>query len=96
MKPSGHRLIFDAPGIYRIRVQGCVAAHWSDMLGGMTISVRQAAGKPPVTTLSGELTDQASLMGVLSALYEMHFTLLDVKRLSDPEIVEVADGQVSA
>lgn len=93
MKPVSQRFLFDAPGTYRIRVRGHVASHWTDALGGMTISSRQ--GKEPVTTLTGELIDQASLMGVLTALYEMGYTLLDVKRLPNPVLREAADSQVS-
>ena len=94
MKPVSHRFLFDAPGTYRIRVRGHVAAHWTDALGGLTICSRQGKGKPPVTTLTGELIDQASLMGVLTALYEMGYTLLDVKRLPGPAAEEAADSQV--
>jgi len=36
---------------------------------------------PPATTLSGELCDQAALAGVLNMLYELHLTVLSVKRL---------------
>lgn len=96
MKPVSQRFFFDAPGIYRIRVRGQVASHWTDALGGMTIYSRQGKGKTPVTTLSGELIDQASLMGVLTALYEMGYTLLDVKRLPTPAVEEVSDSQVAS
>jgi len=46
----------------------------------MAISVRQATEKPAVTTLRGELIDQAALMGVLNTLYDLGFTLLKVER----------------
>jgi hypothetical protein len=84
MKPGSQRYLFDSPGIYRVRIQGQLAPHWSDTLGGMTICARHGRGKPPITTLSGQLVDQVSLMGVLTALYEMGYTLLEVKRLPDP------------
>ena len=35
----------------------------------------------PVTTLEGELSDQAALAGVLNTLYELHLPVLLVKRL---------------
>ena len=35
----------------------------------------------PITTLEGELSDQAALVGVLNTLYEMHLPVLLVKRL---------------
>jgi hypothetical protein len=84
LKSTGQRFLFDAPGTYRIRVQGHLAAHWTDALGGMAISCREGRGKPPSSTLTGTLIDQACLMGVLTALYEMGYTLLDVKRLPEP------------
>ena len=53
----------------------------SDLLGGMTISPVTVESDHPVTTLSGELCDQGSLAGVLNMLYELHLTVLSVKRL---------------
>jgi hypothetical protein len=37
---------------------------------------------PAVTTLEGELLDQAALAGVLNTLYELHMPVLEVKCLS--------------
>jgi hypothetical protein len=34
----------------------------------------------PVTILSGRLTDQAELLGVLNALYNLRLTLISVRR----------------
>ncbi len=65
------------------------------MLGGMVISSRGAQGKTAVTTLKGTLIDQACLMGVLTALYEMGYTLLDVKRLPDPVIPFAETGEAT-
>jgi hypothetical protein len=81
LDPSSRRLLFDLPGRYRIRVGGRLSASWADRLGDMTITVRQAASQQAVTTLTGEVTDQAALMGVLSTLYDMGFPLLKVERL---------------
>ena len=54
----------------------------SDLLGGMTISPDTVEVGPLVTTLEGELRDQAALAGVLNTLYELHLTVLSVKRLN--------------
>jgi hypothetical protein len=62
--PSGP-FAFDEPATYRIRVQGRLKASWSDRLEGMTISVDAPDAGPLVTTLEGELPDQAALVGVL-------------------------------
>lgn len=81
MNSSSRRLVFDLPGRYRIRVHGQLSANWSSRLGEMSITVRQAASRLPITTLTGEVTDQAALLGVLNTLYDMGFPLLRVERL---------------
>ena len=81
MNPSSRRLLFDLPGRYRIRVHGRLSASWASRLGEMSITVRQSASEQSVTTLTGEVTDQAALMGVLNTLYDMGFPLLKVERL---------------
>ena len=53
----------------------------SDLLGGMAISPDTVEADRPVTTLCGELSDQAALAGVLNTLYELHLPVLLVKRL---------------
>ena len=53
----------------------------SDLLGGMTISLDTGEADHPVTTLDGELSDQAALAGVLNTLYELHLPVILVKRL---------------
>ncbi len=47
----------------------------------MRISSARRQEGPIVTTLSGELIDQAALMGVLNSLYDMGYPLLKVERL---------------
>jgi hypothetical protein len=79
-KPSGKPIPFDRPAIYQIRVQGQIDPSWSDSLEGMAIYLVTAEGKPAVTTLKGELLDQAALAGVLNTLYEMHLPVLSVNR----------------
>jgi hypothetical protein len=48
---------------------------------GMTITERAPEAESPVTTLLGELSDQAALAGVLNTLYELHLPVLSVERL---------------
>jgi hypothetical protein len=38
-----------------------------------------------ITVLSGELVDQAALMGVLNAVYDLGHTLLKVERLAEKQ-----------
>jgi hypothetical protein len=79
-KQSRSPIPFDQPGNYQIKVLGQIDPTWSDRLQGMTICQKLEAGRP-LTNLEGELLDQAALAGVLMTLYELHLTLLSVRRL---------------
>lgn len=75
---------FDRPATYQISVQGRIDPDWSDRLAGMAIRLTAEEASPPVTTLKGELGDQAALAGVLNTLYELHLPVLSVLCLSYP------------
>ena len=74
---------FDKPGKYRVCVEGFLDKRWSDKLGGMKIDTRTHWDNKQVTTLVGEMVDQAALAGVLNTLYELHLTLLSVEFLKN-------------
>lgn len=78
-------LKLDTPATYRIRVKGYLDSSWSDQLGGLIISPSSQEDEPVVSTLCGQVADQAALAGVLSALYGLHLPLLSVEYLSDVE-----------
>ena len=80
--PSGDDMEFDGPAVYRVRVRGRLGASWSDRLGGMTITVFSADTGPWFTSLVGELSDQADLVGVLNTLYGLHLPVLSVECLN--------------
>ena len=73
---------FDSPATYQISVQGRIDATWSDRLEGMAICLVSTEVDSPITTLIGEVSDQAALAGILVTLYELHLPVLSVKRLS--------------
>jgi hypothetical protein len=73
---------FDAPATYRIDVQGRIPPRWCERLEGMVVTVFAPESGPLLTTLLGELSDQAALAGVLNTLYELHLPVLSVQRLS--------------
>ena len=78
---SKNPIPFDIPARYQISVQGRINPSMSDVLGGMTISPDTMEADHTVTTLSGELVDQAALAGVLNTLYEMHLPIVSVLRM---------------
>jgi hypothetical protein len=74
-------LQFDQPAVYKIIVQGRIDPTWFDRLESMAIQEVTLDKNSAQTTLEGELRDQAALAGVLNMLYELHLTVLTVKRL---------------
>ena len=81
------RYPMDQPAIYRIRVRGDLDARWSGRLGDMRIT--HPATTLDQTVLTGELTDQAELFGVLNSLYTLGLFLLHVEYVENVEHIEV-------
>lgn len=75
---------FIMPAIYRIHVEGLLDESWSERLAGMNVETIKRNNLPLVTILSGRLTDQAELLGVLNALYNLRLTLISVRRQDVP------------
>jgi hypothetical protein len=73
---------FDRPATYRIGVKGRIPPDWCERLEGMTVTEWSAEGVPPMTTLSGELADQAALAGLLNTLFLLHLSVVSVECLS--------------
>jgi hypothetical protein len=72
------RLSLDHPAIYQITVQGRLDPDWADWFEGMTLTTN-ADPKEPITTLTGLVSDQAALHGLLNHLYHLGLLLLAVK-----------------
>lgn len=70
---------FNKSCIYEIRVLGELPEEWSDRLGGMQIIVERKTGSKTVTILTGRISDQAALSGILNTLYDRHMTVISVK-----------------
>jgi hypothetical protein len=61
---------------YEIRVAGVLDEHWSDWFDGFRLRRDEAEN---TTVLVGPVTDQASLHGVLSRLFDLGLPLLSVR-----------------
>jgi len=68
----------DKPAIYQIRVKGLLDARWSKRLGGLSVTPIEFGPKRKETLLKGQVADQATLFGVLLALYDMRLPLISV------------------
>ncbi|HSO11659.1 MAG TPA: hypothetical protein VLT51_04740 [Anaerolineales bacterium] len=69
----------DTPRIYEIRVEGQLADRWSDWFEGLAIC-NDPDGE---VALTGLLTDQAALFGVLHKIHALNVILISVRRLPD-------------
>lgn len=66
----------NAPHRYQIRIQGQLPENWADWFAGLEIDI----STPGETTLSGCLSDQAELLGMLAKIHSLHIVLLSVGR----------------
>ena len=67
------------PWIYHIQVQGRISERWAYWFDDMTVSHQDQAGTT-TTCLTGAVTDQAALLGLLQKLYTLGLPLLLVRR----------------
>lgn len=66
---------------YEICIEGILPDLWSDWFDNLEINI----GPDSVTTLSGSLSDQAALIGVLNKIQSLNLMIISVKR-SKPKI----------
>jgi len=80
----------DQPAAYRITVQGWVSVPWEDWFGGLSVSHvestqnAQPNSTPPsmpveMTILTGQVEDQAALLGTLQKLYAFGLPILSLE-----------------
>ena len=79
MSEAGTSITDDyGPGLYEIRLKGHLEQRWVDWLEGLAIT-HEADG---TTSLSGPLTDQAALHGVLNRIRDLGLPIISVQRVS--------------
>jgi hypothetical protein len=62
------------PVIYQLRVAGRLDQHWSAWFGGLTVTHEDDGS----TSLTGAVTDQAELHGLLTKIRDLGVTLISV------------------
>ena len=81
MKNVNEPLGFDQAARYQIKVQGRLDEGWSDWFSGMTVTFENEGDDAPITTLTGAVTDQAALRGILPRIWDLNLTLISVNRI---------------
>jgi hypothetical protein len=66
----------DGPAVYEFKVVQSISGHWAAWFDGLDLA-RDDQGN---TLISGTITDQAALHGVLNKLRDLNLTLLSVIR----------------
>ena len=62
------------PAVYQLRVAGRLDQHWSAWFGGLTVTHEDDGS----TSLTGAVTDQAELHGLLTKIRDLGVTLISV------------------
>jgi len=70
----------DGAGRYEIRLKGHLDARWASWFDGLTL----ATCNDGTTTISGPVTDQAALHGLLERVRDLGLPLISVARI-EPE-----------
>ncbi len=81
MEASIIALRMDQPARYQIKLLGRLGAQWAEALDDFTVAVQASEGAPAVTTLLGQVADQAALFGLLSRIRDLGLPLLLVECL---------------
>jgi len=76
-----HKLTMYETAVYRIRFQGAFDESWLQCLGADWTIQFTGESTTVTTTITGALSDQAALIGLLSSLYDVGLPLLEVECL---------------
>jgi len=75
--------------IYQIKIKGHLGSQWADWFEGLTITLDEQG----FTTLTGPITDDAALYGLLKRVRDLGMGLISVNRIeealgNDTEIIQ--------
>jgi hypothetical protein len=70
-----------APAGYQLRIAGHLNHHWSAWFGGLTLTHENDG----TTSLTGAISDQAELHGLLTKIRDLGVTLISVAVVDPPD-----------
>jgi hypothetical protein len=74
-----------------IEIRGELSQRWADRFAGMAISTIGEGTTVPITKLSGQVTDQSALLGILLQLHNLGLDILLVRQEQMPPTGHGAD-----
>jgi hypothetical protein len=66
--------------LYQITIQGKLGSNWSHWFDSMAVTTQSNSD---ITILSGEITDQPKLRGILNKLWDLNLCIISVIKLKD-------------
>ncbi len=66
---------------YQITIEGAIREDWSDWMNSMVISIHNGIPESQTTVLTGQVTDQSALRGLLCRLWDLNLTIISIFRL---------------
>jgi hypothetical protein len=79
VKRASRRLRLDQSATYQIKIQGRLDESWSAWFDNMMITFESSDTHTAITTLTGTVTDQVALYGLLSRIRDLGLPLLLVQ-----------------
>jgi hypothetical protein len=80
-RPPGETGPGEPPAQYEISVRGVLDSQWSTWFEGLTVTTHE----PGQTLITGPVTDQAALHGLLAKVRDLGLPLLSVRYLGPDE-----------
>jgi hypothetical protein len=74
------------PMKYQIKMGGRLDESWSSWFDDMTITIESGNDSWTITILTGVVSDQAALYGLLSRIRDLGLPLLSVQCIEDPRL----------
>ena len=74
---------FKGSAIYCIKIRGVIDQRYAGHFGDMIISTEKKDEGQTTSKLTGKIKDQAELMGVLNALYNLHLPIVSIQTLDE-------------
>lgn len=83
MQNTQRRFRLDQPATYQIEIEGKLCERCAGWFEDMDVAVRSSDDGSVVTTLTGTVSDQSALHGLLGSVRDLGLLLLSVQRIED-------------
>jgi hypothetical protein len=86
MQNTQQRFRLDQPATYRVEIEGTLGERCRGWFEDMDIVVRSSDDGSFVTALTGVVSDQSALHGLLGRIRDLGLLLLSVQRIGDQRL----------